>query len=188
MKTGRLEAFSDGVLAIVITIMVLEFEVPESGEWGALRPLYPVFLTYLLSFVFLGIYWSNHHHLMHAAERVSGAVLWANLLLLFWLSLIPFTTRWMGARFEPVPVAVYGGVLFLSAVSWGILEKAILRLERDGSKLKAAVGDRKKEMVSTGLYALALPLAFVQPWIAVGIYVSVALLWLVPDPRIERRT
>ncbi len=186
MTTTRLEAFSDAVIAIVITIMVLEFETPEGAEWSSLRPLLPTFLAYVLSFVFLGTYWNNHHHMMHITERVNGAVLWANLLLLFWLSLVPFTTRWMGSsHLASVPVAVYGAVLLLSGVSYFLLEKAILRLEGPASRLGAAVGSRRKELLSLALYMAALPVAFVDPRISIATYVAVVLLWLIPDRRIE---
>lgn len=186
MTTNRLEAFSDAVIAIVITIMVLELDAPAGTDWESLRPVLPVFLTYVLSFVFLGIYWSNHHHMMNVTERVNGAVLWANLHLLFWLSLVPFVTRWMGdTDFASVPVAVYGGILLLSSVAWFVLEKAILRLEGAASRLARAVGGRRKELASSALYVAALPMAFVRPWVSIGIYVVVALMWLVPDKRIE---
>ena len=183
---GRLEAFSDGVIAILITIMVLELKVPPGGDWEALRRLTPVFLVYVLSFVFLGIYWNNHHHMMHAAQRINGKVLWANLHLLFWLSLVPSVTGWMGENhFAPLPTAVYGCVLLLSGVAYTILQAALVAAQGPGSQLAAAVGGDLKGKLSMVLYALAIPLAFVRPWIADGIYVFVALLWLVPDPRIE---
>ena len=188
MSKGRLEAFSDGVIAILITIMVLELKVPHGDDWQALRPLVPVFLTYVLSFAFLGIYWNNHHHLLHAAARSSGKVLWANLHLLFWLSLIPFTTGWMGENhLAPVPTAVYGAVLLLAGIAYLILQATLIAAEGPGSRLAQAVGDDTKGKLSAGLYAGAIPLAFVRPWIAVVIYVAIALMWLVPDPRIESR-
>src|SRR5262245_31670494 len=188
MKTTRLEAFSDGVFAILITIMVLELKVPHGADWQALRPLVPVFLTYVLSFMFLGIYWNNHHHLLHAAARSSGKVLWANLHLLFWLSLIPFTTGWMGENhLAPLPTAVYGIVLLLAGIAYLILQATLIAAEGPGSKLAEAVGEDTKGKLSAGLYAGAIPLAFVRPWIAVAIYVLIALMWLVPDPRIESR-
>jgi uncharacterized membrane protein len=185
MKKGRLEAFSDGVIAIVITIMVLELRVPHSTGLEALRAIVPEILTYLLSFVFVGIYWNNHHHMLHATERINGKILWANLHLLFWLSLIPFGTRWMGGNFEPLPTAAYGVVLLFAAVAWVILQKTIVTHHGAGSKLAEAVGADLKSKLSLASYAAAIPLAFVQPWIAVGLYVFVALLWLVPDRRIE---
>jgi uncharacterized membrane protein len=186
MSKGRLEAFSDGVIAILITIMVLELRVPHGADWHALRPILPVFLTYVLSFVFLGIYWSNHHHMLHATERVSGGVLWANLHLLFWLSLVPVVTGWMGQNhFAPVPTAVYGGVLLLAAISYTILQSAIVSVQGRTSKLAAAVGRDLKGKLSLALYAVAIPLAFLLPWLADALYVVVALIWLVPDRRIE---
>lgn len=188
MTTTRLEAFSDAVIAIIITIMVLEFEVPEGDEWRSLRSVLPMFLAYVLSFVYLGIYWNNHHHLLHLTERVNGRVLWANLHLLFWLSLVPFVTHWMeDSGFASVPVAVYGGVLLLAAVAWLILERAILAQEGKTSKLAAALESRAKEKLSTAVYVAALPLAFVLPWASIAAYAIVALMWLVPDRRIESR-
>jgi uncharacterized membrane protein len=188
MSKGRLEAFSDGVIAILITIMVLELRVPHGADWAALRPLVPVFLTYVLSFVFLGIYWNNHHHMLHVTDRINGAILWANLHLLFWLSLVPFVTGWMGeTHLAPLPTAVYGGVLLMDAVAWTILENLIIRMQGPHSRLRAAVGREIKGKVSAVLYAAAIPLALVQQWIAVGIYVCVALIWLVPDRRIESK-
>ncbi|MGH7483453.1 MAG: TMEM175 family protein [Longimicrobiales bacterium] len=186
-STGRLEAFSDGVLAIIITIMVLEMEVPHGIELAALQPLFPVFMSYVLSFIYLGIYWSNHHHMLRLTERVSGAVLWANLHLLFWLSLLPFATAWMGEnRFASVPTALYGGVLLLAAIAYWILERAILVEQGRDSLLARAVGGGFKEKLSPVLYAVAIPSAFVRPWIAGVLYATVALIWLVPDRRIER--
>ncbi|HEX3906225.1 MAG TPA: TMEM175 family protein [Polyangia bacterium] len=188
MSTGRLEAFSDGVIAILITIMVLELKVPHGADWAALRPIVPVFLTYVLSYVFLGIYWNNHHHLLHATKRVNGKVLWANLHLLFWLSLIPFVTGWMGENgFRPFPTAIYGVVLLLSAIAYYILVRSILAEEGASSELAAAVGNDTKGQISPVLYAVAIPLAFVNCWIALGLYIFVALMWLVPDRRIESR-
>ena len=188
MGKGRLEAFSDGVITILITIMVLELKVPHGADADALRPLTPVFLTYILSFVYLGIYWNNHHHMLHAAARINGKVLWANLHLLFWLSLVPFVTGWMGeSHFAPLPTAVYGGVLLLSGVAYTILLWVLVAAQNPGSKLEVAVGDDVKGKLSMALYALAIPLAFVNQWIAHGLYVLVALMWLVPDPRIETR-
>ncbi len=187
MTKGRLEAFSDGVIAILITIMVLELRVPDGADWAALRPLAPVFVAYVLSFIFLGIYWSNHHHMFHAVQRINGKVLWANLHLLFWLSLVVFVTGWMGRNHSaPVPTAVYGGVLLFSGVAYLILERTTIAADGPTSKLAKAVGKDTKGAVSALLYALAIPLAFVNPWIADGIYGFVALMWLVPDRRIER--
>ena len=186
MTKGRLEAFSDGVIAILITIMVLELRVPHGSDWSALAPIAPVFVTYVLSFVFLGIYWNNHHHMLHATRRINGAVLWANLHLLFWLSLTPFVTGWMGENeFAPVPTALYGIVLLLSAIAYYILQMTILRLEGPQSTLARAIGRDMKGRISPVLYAIAIPLAFVNRWISFGIYVTVALIWLVPDRRIE---
>jgi uncharacterized membrane protein len=188
MSKGRLEAFSDGVIAILITIMVLELRVPHGSDWAALRPIVPRALTYVLSFVFLGIYWNNHHHLLHAADRVNGKILWANLHLLFWLSLVPFATGWMGENhFEPLPTAVYGMVLFLAAVAYMILNNTIIAHHGPHSKLAEAVGNDLKGKISGGLYAAAIALAFVEHWLALAIYVLVALLWLIPDPRIESK-
>ena len=186
MTKGRLEGFSDGVIAILITIMVLELKVPHGTDGNALRPLVPVFLTYVLSFVFLGIYWNNHHHMLHTVQRIDGRILWANLHLLFWLSLVPFVTGWMGENhFAPVPTAVYGAVMLLSGVAYTILQAAIVAAHGPESTLAAAVGSDMKGKVSLALYALAIPLAFVNQWISDGIYVAVALMWFVPDRRIE---
>jgi uncharacterized membrane protein len=185
---GRLEAFSDGVIAILITILVLELEAPHRGDLAALRPLLPVFLTYLLSFLFLGIYWNNHHHMLHAADRINGRILWANQHLLFWLSLIPFTTAWMGTNhFAPLPTATYGAVLLMAALAYQILQVSIVAHHGPDSRLATALGGDFKGKLSVVLYVAALPLAFVERWAAIGIYVLVALLWLVPDPRIESR-
>lgn len=186
MTKARLEAFSDGVIAILITIMVLELKVPRAAGSEGLHPLIPAFLTYLLSFIFLGIYWNNHHHMLHAADRINGKILWANLHLLFWLSLIPFVTGWMGEnRYEPVPTAAYGIVLIFAAFAYLILQGRIIAHQGRDSKLRKAVGRDFKGKASVVLYALAIPLAFVNRWISVGIYVFVALIWLVPDRRIE---
>jgi uncharacterized membrane protein len=186
MSKGRLEAFSDGVIAILITIMVLELKVPHGADRAALEPLLPVFLTYVLSFVFLGIYWNNHHHMFHAVARVSGPILWANLHLLFWLSLVPFVTGWMGENhFAPLPTAVYGAVLFLAGVAYLILQRTIIAHQGPDSVLAAAVGDDMKGRTSAILYAAAIPLAFFHEWMSDAIYVFVALMWLVPDRRIE---
>jgi TMEM175 potassium channel family protein len=186
MGKGRLEAFSDGVIAILITIMVLELRVPHGTDWAALRGLLPVFLTYVLSFVFLGIYWNNHHHMLHATTRINGAVLWANLHLLFWLSLVPFVTGWMGENhFAPLPTAAYGCVLLLAGVAYRILQSAIIAAQGKGSPLALAVGNDLKGKLSPVLYAIAIPAAFFHQWIADAIYVLVACMWLVPDRRIE---
>ena len=188
MSKGRLEAFSDGVIAIIITIMVLELKVPSGGSLTALRPLLPTFLTYAMSFVFVGIYWNNHHHLLHATTRINGAVLWANLHLLFWLSLVPFVTGWMGENhFQPLPVAVYGVALLMSAIAYFILVRAIYAAEGPGSKLRAALGSDLKGTLSGVAYLVAIPLAFVRCWLALGLYLLVSLVWLVPDRRIESR-
>ena len=186
MGKGRLEAFSDAVIAVLITIMVLELKVPHGTDWATLRPLVPVLLTYVLSFVYLGIYWNNHHHLLHATDRINGAILWANLHLLFWLSLVPFTTGWMGENnFAPLPSAVYGGVLLMCGNAYLVLQTAIIRHQGPHSKLKVAVGHDIKGKISAVLYVAAVGLAFVHQLIAGAIYVFVALMWLVPDRRIE---
>jgi len=188
MTKGRLEAFSDGVFAIIITIMVLELRVPHGADLASLRPLAPVFLSYVMSFVFLGIYWSNHHHMLHLADRVNGAILWANLHLLFWLSLTPFVTGWMGENhFASLPAALYGVVLLMAAISYTILQMTIVGHQGPHSKLHGAVGNDGKGKLSMALYAAAVPLAFLNRWIAISIYVIVTLMWLVPDPRIEAK-
>ncbi|MDQ3806020.1 MAG: TMEM175 family protein [Acidobacteriota bacterium] len=187
MGKGRLEAFSDGVLAIIITIMVLELKVPHGTGLSTLAPLVPVFLSYLLSFVFLGIYWNNHHHLFQAVRRVNGRILWANLHLLFWLSLIPFVTGWMGENnFAALPVALYGAVLLLAACAYFILARALVSHHGGDSELAHALGRDFKGRVSVACYAAAIPLAFVRPWLACGLYVAVAIMWLIPDRRIEQ--
>jgi len=187
MSTGRMEAFSDGVIAVIITIMVLEMKSPHGANLAALWPLVPVFLSYVLSFVYVGIYWNNHHHLLHAAQHVEGGVLWANLHLLFWLSLIPFATAWMGENeFAAWPVAVYGGVLLLAAIAYFVLTKMLVVHHGRGSKLASSIGNDRKGRVSVVVYAAAIPLAFVQPWISCACYALVAVMWLVPDPRLER--
>jgi len=188
MSKTRLEAFSDAVIAIIITIMVLEMKVPEGSDWEALRPLVPVFLTYVMSYAYLGIYWNNHHHMLHAADRINGRVLWANLLLLFWLSLIPFVTGWMGENHvTPLPTAVYGFVLLMAAIAYTALQAVLLRECDANSKLREAVGRDFKGKISIALYVAAIALAFLAPWLSVAIYVLVALMWLVPDPRIEAK-
>jgi TMEM175 potassium channel family protein len=187
MSKARMEAFSDGVIAIIITIMVLELRAPHDASLHALRPLLPVFLSYVLSFTFVGIYWNNHHHLCHAARRVSGGILWANLHLLFWLSLIPFATAWMGENHAaPMPVAVYGGVLMCAGIAYFILVRALLAHHEGDSPLARAIGRDYKGKISVVVYLVAIPLAFVGSWIALALYVAVALTWLVPDRRIER--
>jgi uncharacterized membrane protein len=186
MKTTRLEAFSDGVIAILITIMVLELRPPHEATLAALRPLLPVLLAYVLSFTMLGIYWNNHHHMFHAAEDVSGSVLWANLHLLFWLSLTPFVTAWIGDRFAPAPTAAYGFVLLMCGVAYTLLQTSIIRHQGPDSRLARAIGRDGKGKASALLYALSIPLAFIHPALSAAIYVAVALLWLIPDRRIER--
>ncbi len=187
MGKGRVEAFSDGVIAILITIMVLELKVPSGPTLADLHELLPTLLTYLLSFIFLGIYWNNHHHMLHATDRVNGAIMWANLHLLFWLSLVPFVTRWMGEYHRAaVPTAIYGGVLVCSGIAYTILQTTIIRAQGPHSKLAIAVrGDLKGKLSVVG-YLAAIGLAFVDPWISDALYAAVAISWLVPDPRIER--
>ena len=188
MTTSRLEAFSDGVVAILITIMVLELRPPHEATFQSLKPLIPISFSYLLSFVFLGIYWNNHHHLLHAAQLVNGRVLWANLHLLFWLSLIPFVTAWMGENhFAPAPVALYGIILLLAAIAYTILVQSLLSLHGPDSFLAQALGGDFKGKISVVLDLVAIPLAFFKPWVAFAIYVLVAVMWLVPDRRIERK-
>jgi uncharacterized membrane protein len=187
MNKGRLEAFSDGVIAIIITIMVLDLKVPHSEDIEALRPLVPALLVYLLSFVYVGIYWNNHHHLLHAAGKVTGGILWANLHLLFWLSLIPFTTGWMGENnFATAPSALYGCVLFMAGVAYWILQQLIIAAQGSKSVLKEAIGRDWKGKTSPALYVLAVLCAFRSPMASQAIYAIVALLWLIPDRRIER--
>jgi len=186
MGKSRLEAFSDGVLAIIITIMVLELHVPHGDTFAALHDLVPVFLNYGLSFIYVGIYWNNHHHLLHTVHRVTGGMLWANLHLLFWLSLLPFVTSWMGENhLSAMPVALYGGVLFLAGLAYSILVWTIIRADGKASLLAQAVGRDLKGKISVIAYAAGIGVAFVQPWIAQGIYAAVAFLWLIPDRRIE---
>ena len=187
MTKTRLEAFSDAVIAIIITIMVLEFEAPEGADWRALNSLTPVFLAYALSFFYLAIYWNNHHHLIHAMQQVSGAVLWANMHLLFWLSLIPFATKWTGEHYlEALPTALYGVIFLLSAIAYWILVHTIVACEGPHSRVAAAIGRDAKGKISILIYAGAIPLAYVSPWISDLMYLAVALIWLVPDRRIER--
>jgi uncharacterized membrane protein len=187
MGKGRLEAFSDGVLAIIITIMVLEMKVPHGEDFAALAPLLPVFLSYVLSFVYVGIYWNNHHHMLHAAHRISGGILWANLHLLFWLSLFPFVTGWMGENhFAALPSALYGLVLLMAALAYWILQRQIIATEGNNSLLARAVGKDIKGKLSPVIYAVAIPMAFVNQWVSQCLFVFVALMWLVPDRRIEK--
>lgn len=186
MGKTRLEAFSDGVLAVIITIMVLEMKVPHGPDWQSLQPLLPVFLSYVLSFVYIGIYWNNHHHMLHTLQHVNGRVLWANLHLLFWLSLVPFVTGWMGENhFAAMPTAVYGIVLFMAAIAFTILARRIVVHEGPHSPLADAFGKDLKGKASLVMYAVAIPSAFVHQAIADAIYVGVALMWLIPDSRIE---
>ena len=187
MGSGRLEAFSDGVIAIIITIMVLELKVPHEPALGALRPLIPVFLSYVLSFVYLGIYWNNHHHMLHATRHIDGSVLWANLHLLFWLSLVPFSTAWMGENhFAATPTAFYGFVLLMAAIAYFILQYRIIHREGRDSVLARAVGMDWKGKISPLLYLASIPLAFVHELLAQAIFAGVAVIWLIPDRRIER--
>ena len=187
MSKGRMEAFSDGVMAIIITIMVLELKVPHGVELSALRPLIPVFLSYVLSFTFLGIYWNNHHHMLQAIQHVNGRILWANLHLLFWLSLIPFVTGWMGENnFAALPVALYGTVQLLTGLAYLILARALIAHHGRDSTLAIALGRDFKGKVSLVCYAVAIPLAFVNSWAAITLYVLVAIMWLIPDRRIEK--
>ena len=188
MSKGRLEAFSDGVIAIIITIMVLEMKVPHGADAAALRPIIPVFVSYVLSYVFIGIYWTNHHHLMQAVERVNGTILWRNIHLLFWLSQVPFATGWMGENhFASLPLALYGFVLLMAAVAYYLLVRAILAHHGHDSRVATALGRDIKGKVSVLLYVVGLALAFVNRWAAGAVYVFVALIWFIPDRRIERR-
>ncbi len=188
MTKGRLEAFSDGVIAIIITIMVLELRPPEGASLQVLLPLIPSLLTYVLSFIYLGIYWNNHHHLFQAASKVNGKVLWANLHLLFWLSLVPFVTGWMGDNgMSPLPVALYGAVMLLAAVAYFILARALVSLHGSDSRLAASLGSDAKGKLSLALYAASIPLAFLHAALSIAIFVIVALIWLLPDRRIEKR-
>ena len=187
MNKSRLEAFSDGVIAIIITIMVLELKVPHGATLGALRPLMPVFLSYVLSFIYVGIYWSNHHHLLHATSRVTGGILWANLHLLFWLSLFPFATAWVGENeFAPMPSAIYGGVLMMAALAWFILQTLIVRVQGENGILRRALGSDWKGKLSPALYLAGIVSAFCVTGLAQAIYLVAALVWLVPDRRIEK--
>ncbi len=186
MTKGRLEAFSDGVIAIIITIMVLELKVPHDPSLAALGAMWPVMVSYVLSFVYVGIYWNNHHHMLHMATRVNGGILWANLHLLFWLSLVPFVTGWMGENhFPATPTAVYGVVMLMAGFAYFLLQAAIIRDQGPSSRLKAAVGRDVKSLLSIAGYAAAIPLAFLTPWASVACYAAVAAMWLVPDKRIQ---
>jgi TMEM175 potassium channel family protein len=188
MNKTRLEAFSDGVLAIIITIMVLELKVPHGTDWAAFKPLLPIFLSYVLSFIYLGIYWNNHHHLFQATRWVNGKILWANLHLLFWLSLVPFATGWMGENyFVPLPTALYGVVLLCAALAYELLQYIIIKHHGSDHMLKSAIGKDRKGKISLVCYLAAIPLAFVTQWIADALYVFVAALWLIPDKRIESK-
>jgi uncharacterized membrane protein len=188
MGKGRLEAFTDGVVAIIITIMVLEIQVPHGADWPALRASLPSFLVYALSYVNVGIFWNNHHHMLHASERVDGKVLWANLFLLFWLSLVPFVIRWIGeGGIAVLPTAAYGVVLAMAAVAFSMMQRAIIAYNGTHSALAAALGRNLKGKASIVLYGAAIPLAFVSRWIAIGLYIVVAAMWFVPDRRIEAK-
>ncbi len=186
MGKTRLEAFSDGVIAIIITIMVLELKIPHGADLEALKPLIPVFISYVLSFIFVGIYWNNHHHMLHTIEKVNGKILWANMHLLFWLSLIPFATNWMGENeFSARPVAVYGVMLFMCAVAYTILAQTIIQYHGADSTLAKAVGSDVKGKISLLCYTIAIPVSFFNNWIALGLYVLIAIIWFIPDRRIE---
>jgi uncharacterized membrane protein len=188
MGKGRLEAFSDGVIAILITIMVLELKVPHGDTLDVLLPLAPILLSYVLSFIYIGIYWNNHHHLIHAVHEISGGVLWANLHLLFWLSLIPFVTGWMGENhFATVPVAAYGVILFMCAIAYTLLVRTLITHHRENRALAEAIGPDKKGQLSLVLYLMGIALAFVHAWLGFAVYIGVALIWFIPDPRIEKR-
>jgi uncharacterized membrane protein len=188
MGKGRIEAFSDGVIAIIITIMVLELKVPHGTDFAALAKLSPVFLSYVMSFIYVGIYWNNHHHLFHAVHKINGRILWANLHLLFWLSLTPFVTGWMGENhFAPLPVALYGVILFMAAISYTILVRALLAHHGQDSTLAKAIGKDFKGYLSLAIYFVAIPLSFVNPWIGVSLYALVAIIWFIPDRRIEKQ-
>lgn len=188
MNKNRMEAFSDGVIAIIITIMVLEMKIQHGALLTSLKPMIPIFLSYVLSFIYVGIYWNNHHHMLHATQKVNGAILWANLHLLFWLSLIPFVTGWMGENhFETVPVALYGVVLLMTGIAYFILSQTLIRYHGASSLLAIALGKDRKGMASVILYALAIPLALVAPWLSITIYILVAVIWVIPDRRIEQR-
>jgi uncharacterized membrane protein len=187
MKKERILAFSDGVLAIIITIMVLELKIPHGDSLENLGPLVPIFISYILSFVHIGIYWNNHHHMMYAADKVNGVILWANLHLLFWLSLLPFVTGWMGENyFTAVPVALYGGVLLMSSIAYFILSRSLIKYHGKNSTIAIAVGNDIKGKISTTLYIVAIIVSFINSWVSLGIYALVAVIWIVPDKRIEK--
>jgi uncharacterized membrane protein len=188
MTRSRMEAFSDGVIAIIITIMVLELRVPHGASLSDLKPLVPVFMSYVMSFVYLGIYWNNHHHLLQVVEHINGRVLWANLHLLFWLSLIPFATAWMGENhFPALPVALYGGILLCAAIAYFILTRVLLRIHASDSTLATALGKDFKARISVVMYIAAIGLSLIRPWLGCAVYAAVAIMWLVPDRRIEKR-
>ena len=188
MRSGRLEAFSDGVLAIIITIMVLELKIPHGDELNSLKPLMPVFLSYVISFIYIGIYWNNHHHMMSVVEHVNGKALWANIHLLFWLSLVPFATAWMGENnFTLWPVVLYGMLLMMSGVAYYILSQILIKLHGKNSILAKAIGKDKKGIISVVIYATAILLSFINSWIGVSLYALVAAMWLIPDKRIEKK-
>jgi uncharacterized membrane protein len=188
MNTNRLEAFSDGVIAVAITIMVLQLQAPARMDFAALMPSLPVFLSYVLSFIYVGIYWNNHHHMLRLTQQVNGATLWANLHLLFWLSLVPFVTSWMGENYAaPIPCALYGVVLLMAAVAYFILQGTIIHAHENNHALKEAIGSDGKGRVSLLIYGAAIACAFWRPWLAQALYIAVALLWLIPDRRIERK-
>ena len=183
----RMEAFSDGVIAILITILVLELKIPHGEDIGAIKGLFPVFISYVLSFIYLGIYWNNHHHMLHTAKSVSGGILWANMHLLFWLSLIPFTTGWMGENhFATVPTQLYGFVLFMAGLAYYILQRTIISFQGSDSILKSAIGTDWKGKLSPAIYLVAIIAAIWEPWVALALYAAVAIMWIVPDPRIAR--
>ena len=188
MLSTRMEAFSDAVIAIIITIMVLEMKIPHGTDWATLQPILPIFLSYVLSFIYLAIYWNNHHHLLHSTERINGTILWANMHLLFWLSLIPFVTGWMGENhFDALPTALYGIVLLMAAIAYIILQLTIVKHQGPESLLKEALGKDYKGKISSILYLIAIPMAFYLNWISLGLFILVALMWLIPDKRIESR-
>jgi uncharacterized membrane protein len=188
MDKGRVEAFSDGVIAVIITIMVLEMKVPEGDSFQALKPLLPVFLSYVLSFIYVGIYWNNHHHMFHAAQHVNGKVMWANLHLLFWLSLVPFCTEWINANhYTQLPVAMYGGVLMMCGIAYYILAQALIKLHGKDSALALAIGKDSKGIISIAIYFIAIPLCFINAWIGLILYTMVGLMWFIPDRRIENK-
>lgn len=188
MNKTRLEAFSDGVLAIIITIMILEIKAPEDDSFESLKPLIPVFLSYVLSFVYVGIYWNNHHHMFQVVKKISGSILWSNLFLLFWLSLIPFATSWIGEHhFSALPMCIYGFILLMCAISYIILQNKIIKLEGNDSVLHRAVSNDIKGKISMACYISAIPFAFVSPWISGLLYITVALIWVIPDSRIEKQ-